>query len=90
MPGPEVRNPSTTDWTRPIIDAVSVSASADPIDAARGACRALYLGTAGDLTVTFIDGTSLTFHNLAAGVWHPMSVTHVTAISGAANVRAGY
>jgi hypothetical protein len=77
------------DWNRPIRDAVAVSASAEPL--AQGACRAIYLGTAGDLTVTFEDGSSVEFNNLAAGIWHPMSVTHITVIdNSAANVRVGY
>ncbi len=74
---------------QPITDAESTTGSASPFE--RGPCRAIYLGTAGDLTVTFVDGTSLTFHNMAAGVWHPMAVTHVTALAnGAANVRVGF
>lgn len=75
-------------WTKPISRAVGVTASANKL--ADGLCRAIYLGTSGDLTVTFLDESSVTLHNLAAGVWHPIAVTHITAISNATNVRVGY
>lgn len=35
--------------------------------------RALYVGTAGDLTVVMRDGTELTFANAPVG-WHPLRV----------------
>ena len=76
-------------WNQPIRDAVAITASASAL--AQGLCRAVYLGTAGDLTVTFLDGSSVEFNNMAAGVWHPMAVTHVTVIdNSAADVRVGY
>jgi len=49
--------------------------------------RGLYLGTAGDVTVTlYPSGDSVTFYNLAAGVVHPLACSHVTAVSGAVNI----
>ena len=36
--------------------------------------RALYVGTAGNLILTFLDGSSATFLNLASGVY-PFSIT---------------
>lgn len=76
-------------WNRPVMDAVAVTASADPF--AQGMCRALYLGTAGDVTITLRDGSSVTMKNLAAGVWHPVTATHVTALANsAADCLVGY
>lgn len=79
-------NPADTSWTRPAITARAITASATPIPG--GPTRGLYLGTAGSLTVTFVNGDTVTFANLAAGVVHPLSVTHVTASVGAADVVA--
>jgi hypothetical protein len=83
------RNPFSTDWTRPIRRAYTAAASADPL--ANGECRAIYLGTAGDVTVTGVDGVSWTMKNLAAGVWHPVAATHVTTLANsAADCMVGY
>ena len=76
-------------WFRPVTDAVEVAASASKFE--QGMCRALYLGTAGDVTVTFLDGSSVTLKNLAAGVWHPLAITHLTALANsAADPVVGY
>lgn len=81
------RNPNTTDWTRSIRKAVIKTASPTPFEE----CRAVYLGTAGDMTVTFIGGESVEFNNMAAGVWHPLAIVAITVIdNGAADVRVGY
>lgn len=81
------KNPNTTDWTKPAHDAAAVSASASAI--AGGPTRGIYLGTAGDVTVTFLDGSSVTFANMVAGIVHPLAVTHVTALdNGAADCIA--
>lgn len=50
----------------------SATALAHPI-------RGLYVGVSGDVTVTMDGGGSIQFTNLAAGVIHPISCTHVTA-----------
>lgn len=39
--------------------------------------RGLYLGTAGTLKVDLADGTTFTFHNLAAGIEHAIATTKV-------------
>lgn len=82
-------NYGSDDWVKPIQDIAEVTAGASKLDTFP--TRGLYLGTAGDLTVTLIDGTSVTLKNMAAGVWHPIAVTHVTAAAnGAADILAGY
>jgi hypothetical protein len=48
------------------------------------ASRALWIGTAGDLTVTMLGGQTLTFPNLLGG-WHPIRVTRVHATGTAAS-----
>lgn len=83
------RNPGSTDWTRPIRKRVAVTASATPF--ADGECRAIYLGTAGDITMTGINGESVKLKNMAAGVWHPCACTAITVIdNSAADVFIGY
>lgn len=39
--------------------------------------RAIYIGTAGNLAMTFIGGQSVTLTNVAAGQIYPFRVTHV-------------
>ncbi len=39
--------------------------------------RGLYCGVSGDVKVTMLDGTAVTFVGLAAGVVHPLVVTMV-------------
>lgn len=41
--------------------------------------RGIYVGAAGDIKVTTIGGTTLTYKNLAAGVIHPLRVVKVFA-----------
>lgn len=41
--------------------------------------RAIYVGATGSITVTMQTGESVTLNNLAAGVLHPLRVTHVTS-----------
>lgn len=41
--------------------------------------RALYIGGAGDVTVTMLGGQSVTFAAVPAGAILPIRVTHVTA-----------
>lgn len=81
------RNPNGTDWTRPIRRRVAVSASATPFDE----CRGIYLGTAGDITMTGVGGESVKLKNMAAGVWHPCACVAITVIdNSAADVFIGY
>lgn len=77
------------DWFRSVSKMVAVSASASPF--ADGLCRAVYLGTAGDVTFTTLEGDSVTLPNLVAGMWHPIAATHITALAnGAADAIIGY
>ena len=39
--------------------------------------RGLYCGVSGDVKVTMLNGTALTFTGLAAGVVHPLQVIQV-------------
>lgn len=56
--------------------------------------RGIYVGVSGDVVVTLqgmIDGTSLTFTGLAAGVVHPLKVKRVwTTGTTATNIVAVY
>lgn len=45
--------------------------------------RALYVGTAGNVTVTMRGGGSVTFKNIPAGTVIPVRVSHVTAATAA-------
>lgn len=79
--------PNSGPWTIPIRSATATSASATEFDE----CRALYLGTAGDVTVTFYGGATATFKNLVAGVFHPIACIAVTTLAnGAADCYRGY
>ena len=65
-------------WTRPAQSGFAITPGASPLPQPT---RGLYCGVSGNVTVTFPDGTSLEFVGIAAGVIHPMTVTHVTAAS---------
>jgi hypothetical protein len=69
-------------------DARTVTAGASAL--VNGTTRALYVGTGGDITVTMAAGTSVTFADVPSGVVLPIQVTHVTAVSGAADILALY
>lgn len=69
-------NPYSQDWTRPAGAAFAITASANDLS---HITRGLYVGTAGDVTVTLEIGDSVTFKNLAAGVIHPIACVKVTA-----------
>jgi hypothetical protein len=82
------RNPERTD---PIRKAFAIAAGDDANDLAV-ATRGLYLGVAGTIKVTFADDADanpVVVPNLAAGVWHPMSVKRVWATGTGAGVFAG-
>jgi hypothetical protein len=73
--------------TRPITKVVSVTAGATAF--AGGAARALWVGVSGEVTITQVDGTSATLPAVAAGMWHPVVFTHITA-AVATGLRIGY
>jgi hypothetical protein len=52
--------------------------------------RGVYMDVSGDLTFTMEDGTSATLYSMAAGVWHPMRFTGITAITTAQGVTVGF
>ena len=54
------------------------------------ACRALYVGTGGDVTVRTVSGQTVTFHNVPDGAILPVSVDQVRAASTASQIRALY
>lgn len=50
--------------------------------------RAIYVGTSGDVKLTMPSGAVLIFHDLAAGVVHPLGATRVhDTDTTAANIR---
>ena len=63
--------------TRPAENAVSVTTN-DSTDLATDA-RGVYVGVGGDLKVTLVGGTTVTFANLAAGVIHPIQARRIWA-----------
>lgn len=74
--------------TSPASDAKAVTPSSSALP--DGSCRALYVGTAGDVEVTTVDGTTITFSDVTSGVL-PISVSHVLASSTTAtNIIALY
>ncbi len=46
--------------------------------------RGLYVGVSGDVKVVMLDGTTITFTNMAAGVIHPLQVVRVFSTGTAA------
>lgn len=44
---------------------------------AGGACRAIYVGGAGDMAVTMSDGKTMTFQSVSAGQVYPIRATEV-------------
>ncbi len=53
--------------------------------------RAIYVGVAGTVKVTYGTGITDTLTNLAAGVWHPMQVSVIWATgTTATDIHAGY
>ena len=73
----------------PASDAKSVAPN-DGADLPDGPCRALYLGTAGNLKVTMLDGTAIDLPNHPAG-YASLRVKRVWATgTTAADIRALY
>lgn len=61
--------------TSPAYDGFPITANnAEPVSEVT---RAVYVGTAGDLTATFASGETVTFKNVAAGTILPIRISHV-------------
>lgn len=75
----------------PIIGVNSITPDdSNDIDTSKGA-RSVYVGTTGNVKVTFFDGTVQTLPNLAAGVHHPMKVKRIWSTgTTASNIFVGY
>lgn len=48
-------------------------------------CRAVYVGTAGDVAVKFAGGTAVTFKNVANGTLLPIAVSHIMSTNTTAS-----
>ena len=78
-----------------MIENITPSAEADaitPNDSTRfKPTRGLYVGVSGDVKVIMLDGTTVTFTGLAAGVIHPISCVLVYSTdTTATNIVALY
>jgi len=76
-----------------ILGVLAISATASKIEmtgpATDSAPNVIYLGATGNPILT-VNGISVTFNGLVAGVWHPMpNYTHMTSAGGATGVIAG-
>ena len=67
----------------PIVDALdidSVLATTDYTFPTGISGRAIYIGVAGNVTVTMVSGIDVALTNLAVGVWHPIEYTVVKKV----------
>lgn len=60
------------------------------IDVTKGPCRALYVGTGGDLTIRMLSNNTAEFKNVPSGTILDVQATEVTAVTGAADILALY
>jgi len=53
----------------------------DTVDLPKGRCRAIYVGTSGDIAIQHVDGdnTPVTFKGVGSGTMLPLSATRVLA-----------
>ena len=74
-----------------LINPIVYSISVTPNDSADiASCRALLVGVAGDVKVTYKNGETDTVY-LAAGMWHGMEVLRVWSTgTTATGIHAGY
>ncbi len=63
---------------------VAVSASATAF--ANGPCRGIYIGSAGNVTITDLGNNSVQFVALAVGVIHPIQAKAITAATAGSMV----
>lgn len=74
----------------PSRNGVAVTPS-DTQNLAGGACRALYIGTTGNVSAVFPDGTQVTFNSIAAGVVLPIQALRINnSGTTASNIVALY
>jgi hypothetical protein len=69
-------------------DATSITAGVAAL--ANGPARALWIGGAGNVDVTMLGGTAVTFVGVAAGTMLDAQVTHVTLGTTATDILALY
>jgi hypothetical protein len=83
------QQPQTAMHTGPITKIVAVTPhDTDPLTVP---ARSVWVGTSGTLVVKLRnDSSTVTLHNVAAGVWHPMAPLLITTASTAGNIRVGY
>ena len=76
----------------PTIPAVGSHGTITPSDSTvlSPTTRALWVGGAGDVAVTFIDGSTGTFQGVAAGTLLPCKVTKVMAATTATKILGLY
>jgi len=73
--------------TMPAFEGAAVSPS-DTEDLTTNS-RGIYVGVSGDLKVTLVTGTTLTFVGIAAGIVHPLQVKKVfDTLTTATNILA--
>lgn len=73
--------------TEPAVSAFDITPSdADDLTAD---VRGIYVGVSGDLAVDMVDGTTVTFVALTAGVIHPLRVKKVYATGTTATAIVG-
>ena len=55
-----------------------------------GVARGIYMDVSGDIAFIMEDGSTGTLYGMAAGQWHPMRFTGITAITTAEGVTVGF
>lgn len=77
MPPPPLQKSKTQDQLKNAsVRGARIPLQSDTIDMNRVGLG-IFVGVAGDVKVTGVDGSDYIMLNLAAGVWHPCEVTRV-------------
>jgi len=71
-----INNPKS-DYACPATDYVAITPS-DTVNFANGICRAIYVGSSGDIVAINNEGTAITFSNVPIGIL-PVMTTRVNA-----------
>jgi hypothetical protein len=83
------KNPYSTEHTKYAESAFAITPD-DNNDLANPT-RGIYVGSAGDVAVVMVNGESVTFSTLAAGIVHPIGVKRVKSTgTTAANIIGVY